>query len=78
MFLKEESIKTCKNKSMPYLSITVLILVYLFWWDLGLNSGLCACKASTHKGVSTTLVMPPVNFALVGDGGFTKYLPGWP
>jgi hypothetical protein len=22
--------------------------------------------------------MPPVNFALVGDGGFTKYLPGWP
>jgi hypothetical protein len=50
---------------------------FLFlWWDWGLNSGLCACKA----GVAFEPHLPPVHLALIilGMGVLRTICSGWP
>jgi hypothetical protein len=44
----------------------------LFQWDLGLNSGLCACKAVTLHLSQTP---HPLFCGYFGDGGHMNYLP---
>jgi hypothetical protein len=40
----------------------IYLFIYLFWWDWGLNSGLCTCKAGSISALSVT---PPVHFDLI-------------